>query len=139
MGPGEFKLFNLSQAERDRLTVMLASFFRGRPEVELAFLFGPFVAGRPFRWVDVGVVWAPEVSSPWRAAGLLERALARAYGLRWQVRDLGAVGPIRAWEAGGGLLIHAADPDRAAEVCRRSWPVAWDFLPQLRRWLGSGA
>ncbi|MER3398886.1 MAG: hypothetical protein C4316_10260 [Chloroflexota bacterium] len=139
MEPGEFKLFNLSQAERDRLTVMLASFFRGRQEVELAFLFGPFAAGRPFRWVDVGVTWTPEVANPWRAAGLLERALARTYGLRWQVRDLEAVGPIRAWEASGGPLIHAADPDRAVGICRRSWPAAWDFLPKLRRWFGAGS
>jgi len=139
VGPKDFKLFDLPQAERDRLAVMLASFFRGRPEVGLAFLFGPFVAGRPFRWVDVGVVWAEGVPNPWRAAGLLERALARTYGLRWQVRDLGTAGPLRAWEASTGLLIHAADPDRAVGLCRRSWPAAWDFLPKLRRWLNPGA
>jgi hypothetical protein len=135
VGIADFKVFALPEPERDRLVVMLASFFRARPEVELVFLYGPFVAGRPFRWVEVGVEWAPGVGDPDRAAALLERALSHTYGLRWRVMDLRGAGPITLWQAASGLLIHTLDPDRAVDLCRRAWPAAWDFLPKLRRWL----
>lgn len=131
----DFKLFDLPQAERERLAVMLASFFKARPEVELALLFGPFIAGRPFRWVDVGVGWRPGVGDTDRAAALLERALSRTYGLRWAVRNLDAAGSLLRWQATCGLPVHADRPDRLVNLCRRSWPPAWDFVPKLRRWL----
>ncbi len=131
----DLKVYDLPQPERDRLAVMLASFFKARPEVELALLFGPFVTGRPFRWVDVGVGWGMGVVDTDRAAALLERALSRTYGLRWVVRDLTAAGPLVTWQAACGLLVHAVDPGRAVDLCRRSWPAAWDFVPKLRRWL----
>lgn len=131
----DFKVFALPQPERERLVVMLTSFFRVRPEVELAFLFGPFVAGRPFRWVDVGVEWTPAVGDPDQAAARLERALGRSYGLRWRVRNLAAAGPLIGWQATYGLLIHSAGPFRAVDLCRRTWPAGWDFVPKLQRWL----
>ncbi|ABP49932.1 MULTISPECIES: nucleotidyltransferase domain-containing protein [Pyrobaculum] len=68
--------FNLEPAERERVERILAQLLTSEEKVALAFIFGSFLEGGPFRDIDVAI-WLAEEGDPVDAALYAEKLAAR--------------------------------------------------------------
>lgn len=109
-----------------------------RAEVLFAYLHGSFVAGGPYRDVDVAV-WVDSAAVPrsgWTRYALdLAAALRHEIALPVDVQILNGAPLAFRYHALRGALLIARDPDAAAEIRARTWDDYLDFAPFARRYL----
>jgi len=132
------RLRKVSVEQRDRLIRQLKDLLQGRPEILLAILHGSFLAGGPFRDVDLALYMNP---------GLMGNETFRDYemerGVRWSA-DLGLPVDVRLlndapvafrYHALNGAVLLVREAEFLDEFRARTWDEYCDFAPFARRYL----
>jgi len=126
---------DLSEAERKTLLADLSRELSGAAGIRLAYAFGSFVRGEPFRDLDVAVVL--EDAGDWRRPGRLAARLQEcltSFPASIEVVPLNDAPPVfRKQVADEGTLLYEAVPGESAEV----WVRATSECMDLNAWLES--
>lgn len=121
-----------------KLTEALRQELEARPEVVFAYLHGSFLAGGPYRDVDVAVWLDPArvPSSEWtRYAVDLSSVLHLKLRLAVDVQVLNGAPVAFRYQAQKGHPLVVRDPELLAEFRARTWDEYFDFLPFARQYL----
>jgi hypothetical protein len=128
----------MSAEERDRLIRQLSDLLQNRSEILLAMVHGSFLAGGPFRDVDLALYLDP---------GGIRREVFRHYeveqGVRWS-EDLGLPVDVRLlndapvsfrYHALKGAVVFVREEVFLDEFRARTWDEYCDFSPFARQYL----
>lgn len=126
---GSATTHDLGALERNRITEALRRALEAEERVRVAFLFGSFARGEPFRDVDIGV----ELDEPFRLLSLggLSRRLWTALGRPRFELDVvplnDAPHSFRLEVADGGRVLHERHPGDAFEFAVQAQSDTIDF------------
>lgn len=127
-----------SPEERADIAGAIRRCLEERREILWAYLHGSFIAGGPYRDVDVAV-WMDPTQVPfqeWRRYELdLSVILHQGIHLSVDVRVLNDAPLAFRYHALRGELLLVRDRERLDEVRARTWDDYFDFLPFARRYL----
>jgi predicted nucleotidyltransferase len=124
--------------ERKRLIAALERALAARTEIVFACLHGSFLAGGPYRDIDVAV-WLDDALLPREERGRYALDLSVALHLELRrpvdVRALNDASLAFRYHALGGRPLVVRDPELFHELRARTWDEYFDFAPFAREYL----
>ncbi len=127
-----------SPAEREKLIATIRNHLAARPDVLFAYLHGSFLAGGPYRDIDIAVfVDTQQIGAPRRRRYEADLAveLQLTLGQPVDVRLLNDAPLAFRYHATNGVPLVARDREARDEFRARTWDMYFDFLPFARRYL----
>jgi hypothetical protein len=128
----------MSAEQKDRLTRELQELLHGRSEILFVLLHGPFLAGNPFRDVDLALYVEPRLigGATFREYEIdLGVRLSETVGLPVDVRVLNDAPVAFRYHALKGAVLFVREADRLDEFRARTWGDYCDFAPFARQYL----